>query len=68
MEAPSSLLHLPLLMWTYLTTFVLLDVLHSVRVSAPYAELVCHINGPGVQHLVKAFHITLPIGWQLTKG
>ena len=50
-ELPLSLLlffFLPVLKWTYLTTFVFLDVLDCVSVLAPWAQVVHDINDPGI--------------------
>lgn len=67
-ELTVSLLFLPVLMQTYLTTSVFLDVLDSARVSAPWAQLVCHTNATGIWLLLRALHVTMLTEWQLTKG
>lgn len=46
-------------MWTYLTTFVFLRILDSARVPAPCGQLDHQTNNPGVQHLLRAWHITM---------
>lgn len=67
-ELTVLLLFLPVLMQTYLTTSVFLDVLDSARVSAPWAQLVCHTNATGIWLLLRALHVTMLTEWQLTKG
>lgn len=67
-ELTALLLFLPVLMQTYLTTSVFLDVLDSARVSAPWAQLVRHTNATGIWLLLRALHITMLTEWQLTKG
>lgn len=68
MTLPVSLPFLPVLMWTYLTTFVFPSALDPARVSAPWSQLVHHTSDPGIQPLLGALHITMHSGWQLTKG
>lgn len=55
-------------MQTYLTTSVFLDVLDSARVSAPWAQLVCHTNATGIWLLLRALHVTMLTEWQLRTG
>lgn len=68
MTLPVSLPFLPVLMWTYLITFVFPSALDPARVSAPWAQLVPHTSDPGIQPLARALHITMHSEWQLTKG
>ena len=56
-KLPVSLPLLPVLIWTYLTPFVFLNVLDSARVSTPSADLVHHTDDPGIQLLSTALHI-----------